>query len=167
MAQDGAMSSNSANTSYVDAESNAKSLTSKELYSRSIRRVYLITYTKPTWLNFPRGVHLLTRSSFHFLVFLHPFNSGVVAKKNTSHLVESTITWPSNLTEINGGFQVRDTCRSTMLYRSTFLLSMITITVLGNIQQNRTKMRSRAKVILTFQILQTVQKLPRQPRSVD
>ena len=58
MAQDGAMSSNSANTSDVDAESNAKSLTSKELDSRSIRRVYLITYSQADLVKFP------TRRSF-------------------------------------------------------------------------------------------------------
>lgn len=52
------MSSNSANTSDVDAESNAKSLTSKELDSRSIRRVYLITYSQADLVKFP------TRRSF-------------------------------------------------------------------------------------------------------
>ena len=139
MAQGGVMSSNSANTSDVDAESNAKSLTSKELDSRSIRRVYLITYSQANLVKFP------TRRSFADAVLVSfsdvpaSIQQWVVAKKNTSRLVERTITWPQNLTEINRGFQVGDTCRSAIVYRSTFLLSMITITVLGNIQKKQNK----------------------------
>jgi hypothetical protein len=62
------------------SESNSTML--KELDSRSIQRVYLITYSQADM-----------RFSLRSMAYLRQLSSGVVAKRNTNHLVGSITTW--------------------------------------------------------------------------
>ena len=87
------MCSHLTNDTEVSLERNNESSMSKELDCRSVRRVYLITYSRADLVKFP------TRRSFahavlpRSLAYRRPSNSGVVAKKNTSRPLASIITW--------------------------------------------------------------------------
>ena len=155
--EDMPMCSHLTNDTEVSLERNNESSMSKELDCRSVRRVYLITYSRADLVKFP------TRRSFAHAV-LASF-SGVPAsiqqwccsqeehQSSTGKHYHMAIKFDKNQRWLSS----KRYLLKTMVYRSTFLQSIMIIIVLGNMQQKKIKkikMLSRVTITLTLQTIQ-------------